>query len=157
MPRYNYKSLSSAQLREYARDLERICSRITEISEWMDASKISTISARNSAIGVRAMDYAKKYGDALEEAVLTIKTESEVYAPSMESEDPARRSYRKLDEARAIKEPDDREKLLAMFQYVMENLKDQKSEEPSEEPSDDRLPESMNKKIAKRRKLRAKR
>ena len=55
-----------------------IATRITEISGWMDSRKVSEINARNSALNVQPMDDAEKYGDALEEAVLTIKTESEL-------------------------------------------------------------------------------
>ena len=143
MPQYNYKFLSGAQLREYARDLERTAARIAEISEWMDKSGVSEMKARNAAIGMRAMDYSKKYADALEEAVLKIKTDQEAYAPAddvqvtvKDGRIEKRASYRTFantDEA-PDESPEDRAKLLAMFEYVMRNIKE-KDEEEDEKPA----------------------
>ena len=81
MPRYNYEYLSASQLREYARDLLRTASRVSDAASWMDEDKVETIRSRNSAIGVRAQDYAQKYANAVEEAVRQYKYDNRRYRP----------------------------------------------------------------------------
>ena len=103
-----------------------IAARITEISEWMGRSDVREVKARNAAIGIRAMDYSKKYADALEEAVLKIKTEQEAYAPAddvqvtvRDGRIEKRSAYRQrgvVSFANTDESPENRAELLAMFE-----------------------------------------
>lgn len=121
-----------------------IAARITEISEWMGRSDVREVKARNAAIGIRAMDYSKKYADALEEAVLKIKTEQEAYAPAddvqvtvRDGRIEKRSAYRQrgvVSFANTDESPENRAELLAMFEYVMRNIKE-KNEEGVEKPA----------------------
>ena len=79
MPQYNYKDLSSDNLRSYARDLQRVSQEIQEIAEWMDEDGVPAIEARNSSIGERAIGFATKYAYALKEAMIDYKQQNGFY------------------------------------------------------------------------------
>lgn len=82
MPRYNYTDLAPKQLREYARDLDRTARRIADIAKWMDSDNVKQITSHNSTIGIRGLDHAQRYANAIEEAVTKYKHDNSHYKPT---------------------------------------------------------------------------
>ena len=141
----------------------------------MNRSKVDKITARNSTIGVRAMDSAKKYADALEEAVMTIKTESDVYAPAVETESTVRKrriygaeslartkatkgDVRKFSDkwqqlaAKASADMEAEDDMLTMFEMLTENMRKRRADKLAEMIEGETTKKTAKKKVVRKTK-----
>ena len=75
MPQYNWKDISSKSLRSYARELQRAAARIQDIADAMEEDGIKELTAHNTTIGVRGVDFVGKYCEALRQAHLRYRQE----------------------------------------------------------------------------------
>lgn len=75
MPQYNWKDISTKSLRSYARELQRAAARIQDIADAMEEDGIKEITAHNTTIGVRGVDFVGKYCEALRQAHLRYRQE----------------------------------------------------------------------------------
>jgi hypothetical protein len=75
MPQYNWKDISTKSLRSYARELQRAAARIQDIADAMEEDGIKELTAHNTTIGVRGVDFVGKYCEALRQAHLRYRQE----------------------------------------------------------------------------------
>jgi len=75
MPQYNWKDISTKSLRSYARELQRAAARIQDIADAMEEDGIKEITAHNTTIGARGVDFVGKYCEALRQAHLRYRQE----------------------------------------------------------------------------------
>ena len=75
MPQYNWKDISTKSLRSYARELQRAAARIQDIADSMEEDGIKELTAHNTTIGVRGVDFVGKYCEALRQAHLRYRQE----------------------------------------------------------------------------------
>ena len=75
MPQYNWKDISSKSLRSYARELQRAAARIQDIADAMEEDGVKELTAHNTTIGVRGLDFVGKYCEALRQAHLRYRQE----------------------------------------------------------------------------------
>ena len=75
MPQYNWKDISTKSLRSYARELQRAAARIQDIADSMEEDGIKELTAHNTTIGVRGLDFVGKYTEALRLAHLRYRQE----------------------------------------------------------------------------------
>ena len=75
MPQYNWKDVSAKSLRNYASELQRAADRVRDIAEAMEEDGIKELTAHNTTIGVRGIDFVGKYVEALRQASLRYRQE----------------------------------------------------------------------------------
>jgi len=75
MPQYNWKDVSTKNLRSYARELQRAAKRVEDIADAMDEDGVKKLTAHNTTIGVRGLDFIGKYVEALRQAHLRYRQE----------------------------------------------------------------------------------
>ena len=68
MPQYNWKDVSTKNLRSYARELQRAAKRVEDIADAMDEDGVKKLTAHNTTIGVRGIEFVGKYVEALRQA-----------------------------------------------------------------------------------------
>ena len=79
MPRYNYETLKTSQMREYAKELEREAARLRATAEQLEEDGYKTASVRNQTIAVIGLEYVIKFCDAVREAHVSKKVDQEKY------------------------------------------------------------------------------